>query len=112
MKRLLQAFVCAGMVTIAPIARVAALAPVLHTTIGITAAHADPYDCDASYLPCDGSTLDQINPDDPEYAIPDDPDDPYWYAPGEDVPDPWDPIYAEPLDEPSDCWSDGANWYC
>jgi hypothetical protein len=67
---------------LANVGMVAAIAlPTLATIPSATVAHGDDYDCDASYMPCDGSNAD--------------------YLTGE-VPPPSDPIYQTSLDDETD----------
>ena len=73
----------------------------------VPAAHADQYDCDASYLPCDGSNLDYLDTlgdtpmphDAVTDGLGDQPvvSDNGWLG---------DPNFDEPLGDPGDPWWD------
>lgn len=78
------------------------------TVAAPTAAHADDYNCDDSYMPCDGSNADYL---DGEQPYPYDDITPYWTDPiydqslgdpGEDLgytppADTWDPLGDDPF---------------
>jgi hypothetical protein len=103
MRRLSYALFAAGLALVPTAAGVTTAL----TTVSVHAAYADDWNCDDSYMPCDGSNMDYLTGDVPypDYVA----DAPPWFDPiyGQNLGDPGDPTY----EEPQPWWGDdGPYW--